>query len=67
MRTTITSVDVVIALIVENKIALFNSTPHRLRSGMSLLRCALDGSSSPIAFKTCDRATVRYMRAIGTD
>jgi len=65
MRTTITSVDVVIALIVENKIALFNSTPHRLRSGMSLLRCALDGS--PIAFKTCDRATVRYIRVIGAD
>src|SRR5262249_48128355 len=47
--------------------ALFKSAARRFRRGMSDLRCALDESSSPIAFNACDRSMMRFIREINTE
>src|SRR5262245_26996475 len=47
--------------------ALFKSVARRFRRGISDLRCALDESSSPIAFNACDRSMMRFIREINTE
>jgi hypothetical protein len=56
-----------IALTVENSMALFKSAARRFRRGMSDLRCALDASSSLIAFNACDLSMMRFIREINTE
>jgi len=58
---------VTIALIMENSIALFSSAARRLKRGMSVFRCALEASSSLIAFNACDLSMMRFIREISTE
>ncbi len=47
--------------------ALFKSAARRFRRGTSNFRCALDGSSSLIAFSACDLSMMRFIREINTE
>jgi hypothetical protein len=66
-NATITSMDVVIAANVENKMALFNNTARRFSRGISTFRWALKVSPSVIACNACDRSIIRFIRPISTE
>src|SRR5262249_20570550 len=61
-KATMTSIDVMMALIVAKRIDLFSSPARRLRRGISDFNCALLGVSSPIAFNACDLSVILFMR-----
>src|SRR5262249_14510410 len=66
-KATMTRTVVTIALVVDRKIALFNSVARRFRRGTSAFKCALAGSSGSIAFNARERSMMRFMREISTE
>src|SRR5262249_54038547 len=66
-KATMTSIDVMMALIIAKRIDLFSSTARRLWRGISDFNCALPGLSSPISFNACNLTMILFIREISTD